>query len=161
VPELMPRFTSTTFDDIPRPDYADVTVVPLPPGATTDPAEWARTVFGRASIPVWVKALFVLRQGAVRLLRIPPGAPDVFAVRRVVGEEALLAADDVHLDWRCGVGVDPGAGLVRVTTTVRLHGARGRLYFAPVRLAHPTIVRSMTTRAAHHLTPREGAGRRW
>lgn len=33
--------------------------------------------------------------------------------------------------------------LVRVTTTVRLHGWRGRLYFAPVRLVHPIVVGAM------------------
>ena len=153
MPETLPRFASLAFDDIPRPDHADVAVVPLPPRATTDPAEWARVIFDRGSIPVWVKALFVARQALVPVLGIPQGERGVFGVRKVVGEEALIAADDVHLDWRTGVGVDAAAGLVRLTTAVRLHGRRGRLYFAPVRLLHPPIVRAMLTRAAHRLTP--------
>jgi hypothetical protein len=153
MPETLPRFASLAFDDIPRPDHADVAVVPLPPGATTDPAEWARTIFHRSSIPGWVQALFVARQLLAPLVGIPQGGRDVFRVRKVVGEEALIVRDDVHLDFRAGVGVDAAAGLVRLTTVVRLRGFRGRLYFTPVRLVHPVIVQAMLANAARRLTP--------
>ena len=81
-------------------------------------------------------------------------ADTVFAVRRVEGGEALMVASDRHLDFACGVEVDAGRRLVRVTTAVRLHGWRGRLSFAPVGLVHPVVVRSMLRRAARRLTPR-------
>jgi hypothetical protein len=37
---------------------------------------------------------------------------------------------------------------------VRLHGWRGRLYFAPVKLVHPSVVRGMLRRAAGILAER-------
>ena len=40
------------------------------------------------------------------------------------------------------------SAMLRVTTTVRLHNTRGRLYFAPVRLAHPIVMRAMLRSAA-------------
>jgi len=45
------------------------------------------------------------------------------------------------------VAVDEQLRLLRVTTTVRLHGRRGRLCFAPVRLLHPVVVRAMVRSA--------------
>lgn len=146
-----PRFRSLAFADIPRPDYADVIVVPKHPRTTDDPAVWARALFERASAPAWVQALFAVRVVLATLLGLEGAPRDVFTVRRVEGGEALMAFDDEHLDFRCAVGVDPEAGLVRVTTTVRLHGWRGRLYFTPVRLVHPAVVESMTRRAARRL----------
>lgn len=147
-----PAFRSRTLEDIPRPDVLDVIAVPLPEGAPEDPAVWAREIFGAASPPLWVRAAMGLRQAVVPLLGIRPAPRDVFAVRDVVGEEALIAVDDRHLDFRCGVGVDPVARLVRVTTAVRLKGVRGRVYFAPVGLAHPAVVTAMLRRTARRLT---------
>jgi hypothetical protein len=49
---------------------------------------------------------------------------------------------------------------VRVTTAVRLKGRRGRLYFAPVQLAHPVVVMSMLRSTRRRLARRvagEGA----
>lgn len=149
-----PAFRSLALDEVPRPDHVDVIAVPLPAGASTDPSVWARTLFSIDSTPVWVRLAFGLRQLLVPLIGVPRGDPDtVFVVRRVVGEEALLVASDRHLDFACGVGVDAARRLVRVTTTVRLHGWRGRLYFAPVGLVHPMVVRAMLRRAARRLTP--------
>lgn len=59
----------------------------------------------------------------------------------------------MQLDFRCGVGVDLDARLVRVTTVVRLKNRRGRLYFAPIRLVHPIMVMAML-----HKTRRRLAG---
>jgi hypothetical protein len=152
--ETVPRFVSTAFDDIPRPDFADVSIQPLPPGAPTDPEVWARTVFDlRHGGPQWVRVLMGLRQALVGLIGVPRGDSSAFEVRGVRGEEALLAVDDRHLDWRAAVGVDAEAGLVRMVTTVRLHGLRGRLYFTPVALLHPPVVRAMLRSAARRLTP--------
>lgn len=147
-----PAFRSLALDELPHPDHVDVIAVPLPPDAPTDPETWARTIFSTAAAPVWVRIAFGLRQVLVPLIGVRPGDPaTAFAVRRVVGEEALLAESDRHLDFTCGVGVDARRGLVRVTTVVRLHGWRGRLYFAPVKLVHPSVVRGMLRRAARTL----------
>ncbi|BDZ41463.1 hypothetical protein GCM10025865_07620 [Paraoerskovia sediminicola] len=146
-----PCFSSLALDDVPRPDFADVALVPLPDGAPVDPAAWARAIFDVRAAPVWVRGAFVLRQALAPLIGVPPGESGVFDVARVEGEEALIVADDDHLDFRCGVAVDGSARLVRVTTAVRLHGWRGRAYFAPVQLAHGPIVQSMMRRAARSM----------
>ena len=142
-----PAFVSLALRDLPRPDYCDVLVVPLPPGAGTDPVTWARAVFDVRRGPRWVLALLAVRQVAVRALGLPPAPRDTFAVREVQGEEALLAFDDRHLDFRVGVGVDAQRRLLRVVTAVRLHGWRGRAYFAPVRLAHPVVTQALVRAA--------------
>ena len=147
-----PAFRSLALDAIPRPDHVDVVAVTLPKGATTDPAVWTATIFSIESTPIWVRLLFGLRQLLVPLIGVRPGDPGTaFAVQRVVGEEALVAASDRHLDFAAGVGVDEERRLVRLVTVVRLHGWRGRLYFAPVALVHPAVVRSMMRRAARRL----------
>ena len=149
-----PAFRSLALDAIPRPDHVDVVAVTLPTGATTDPAAWTAAIFSIASTPIWVRLLFGLRQLLVPLIGVRPGDPGTaFAVQRVAGEEALVAASDRHLDFAAGIGVDEERRLVRLVTVVRLHGWRGRLYFAPVALVHPAVVRSMMRRAARRLAP--------
>lgn len=142
-----PGLWSLAFVDIPAPHYADMLIGVLPAGASEDPDVWARTLFSIKSMPGWIRAAMAIRQALAPLIGVPRADVDVFDVRETHGEEALIAADDVHLNFRCGVGVDRDARLVRVTTTVRLKGWRGRLYFLPVRLAHPLVVHSMLTRA--------------
>lgn len=151
-----PAAWSIAFRDLPAPDFADAAFAVLPEGATTDPAAWATTLFDRRTVPAWVAAAMAARNLLVPLLGIRPPTGSPFEVREVTGHEALLGFDDRHLDFRVGVAVDPLAGLVRVVTTVRLKGWRGRLYFAPVRVAHPVVVQSMLHHARERLTPREG-----
>lgn len=148
-----PALRSLALRDIPVPDFADVTIIATRPGAPVDPEVWAEAIFAVRSAPRWVLALLGLRQLVVGAIGIPTAPRNVFEVREVVGEEALIAFDDRHLDFRVGVGVDATARLVRVTTTVRLHGWRGRLYFAPVRVLHPVVVLAMTRSAARRLGP--------
>lgn len=145
---------SLALRDIPRPDYADATIAPLPHGAPTDPAVWARRMFSLHVMPRWVAAALVARQLLAPMLGIPRAADDTFAIREQAGDEVLMVADDRHLDFRCAVAVDPAARLVRVTTTVRLHGWRGRVYFAPVRVMHPVVVRAMIKKAGRHAANR-------
>jgi hypothetical protein len=155
-----PGFWSLALRDIPRPDFLDVVAVPLPAGTSEDAAVWAEELFAIASMPVWVRLAMGLRQAFVPLLGLRPAPRETFRVREVVGDEALIAADDAHLDFRCGVGVDHETRLVRVTTAVRLKGSRGRLYFAPVQLAHPVVVMSMLRSTRRRLARRvagEGA----
>lgn len=148
-----PAFRSIAFDDLPAPDYADMSIGVLPQGATTDPEAWARSLFSVRTMPLWIKAAMGVRQLLAPLIGVPRAPRDVFHVRRVEGSEALLAFDDRHLDFRVGVGVDEKTRLVRVVTAVRLKGWRGRLYFAPVRVGHPLVVHSMLKRSQKLLGP--------
>ncbi len=138
-----PRFSSLALTGQSPPDWADVVLVTLPQGSTGDARSWAEQVFSIRNGPRPVLALLALRQRLVGLLGIDRADPDVFAVREVVGDEALIVANESHLDFRCGVGVDHDAGLLRVTTAVWLHGWRGRLYFAPVSVLHDPVTRTM------------------
>ena len=147
-----PHRVSLALRDIPAPDFADVSILLVPGGAPTDPALWAREIFDIRRTPVPVRALMALRQALVPLLGIDRGSQEVFTVREQLGEEVLLGSDEKHLDFRVGVAVDGEARSVRVTTVVRLHGWRGRLYFAPVSVLHPVIVRSMMRSARRRLT---------
>jgi hypothetical protein len=146
---------SIALHDIPRPDFADATIVALSPHDSLDPAAWARRAFDRASVPLWVRAALGLRQVGVRVLGIPPVDPSAISVREHA-DEVLVELDDRHLDFRCGIAVDERMRLLRVTTTVRFHGWRGRLYFVPVRVLHPIVVRAMI-RSASRWFERAGA----
>lgn len=147
-----PVFRSLALQSIPKPDYADVIVLPVPDGAAADPRVWAEELFALNSMPAGVRALMGLRQAMVGLVGISRAPAGVFDVAEVRGEEALIGADDTHLDFRCGVAYDAGARLLRVTTAVRLKGWRGRLYFAPVRLLHPLVVHALMARTIRRLT---------
>lgn len=146
-----PLFRSRVFDDIPSPDYADMAIAPIPAGATLDPEQWALAVFDVRSMPLWLRGAMGARQALAPLIGVRRAGRDIFDVHSVRGEEALLKADEPHLDFRVGVGVDAERRLVRVVTAVRLKGWRGRVYFAPVRLAHPLVVESMLRRASRRL----------
>src|SRR4030095_7674636 len=117
-----PAFRSLALDAIPRPDHVDVVAVPLPAGATTDPATWTRTIFSLASTPIWVRILFGLRQLLVPLIGVRPGDPGTaFAVQRVAGEEALVAASDRHLDFAACVGGREARPLARTVPRGAVH----------------------------------------
>ena len=147
-----PALRSLVLDEMPRPDWADVVLEPLPDGAPTDPEVWARAIFDMRSTPRVVMALMALRQLLVPLIGVTPGRTSVFDVQRVSGEEAFLRADDRHLDFCAAVGVDAVRRTVRVTTAVQLHGWRGRVYFTPVAVLHDPITRSMMRAAAKRLS---------
>lgn len=145
-----PSFVSLAFVDIPRPDFADVVVVAVPPSSralAVDPRWWAEEIFSVRSAPWWIKGLLALRQAVVGLVGIRRASSDVFDVATVQGEEALIVVDDTHLDFRAAVAIDLDRRLLRVTTTVRLHGWRGRLYFTPVSILHGPVTRSMARAA--------------
>lgn len=137
---------SSAYQLMPRPDWATTTTVAVTDGSARDAQGWAGAVFAVGSMPLWVRALFGVREVVARLLRIPPGRPGVFAVREVRDGEALIDADDRHLRFVAGVQADEH--LLHVTTVVQLKGWRGQLYFLPVRFLHDQITRSMMTAAA-------------
>lgn len=147
MPPTLPSFASLAIAQIPDPDYADMSIAVLPAHASADPEAWARSLFSLRTMPKWVLLALGLRQLLAPLIGIPRAPADVFRVREVRGDEALIAFQDRHLDFAVGVGVDELRNIVRVVTTVRIKNWRGRLYFAPVRLAHPIVVRSMLKRS--------------
>ncbi len=140
-----PVLRSLALTELPEPDYADVTMVTVPQRARshlpTDPAALAGRIFSARSAPPAVMLLIGLRQALVPLLGVRPSPPGTMSVSQVAGPEALIAADERHLEFRAAVAHEND--MVRVTTAVRFHGWRGRLYFVPVRVLHPIITRAM------------------
>lgn len=149
-----PAFRSLAFEGLQRFDYGDVLFVSKPPRTTDDPAVWATTLFSPAAAPAWVKGAMGIRMALAPLLGLESAPHGVFDVRRVRGDEALIEYADAHLTFRCGVGVDASAAVVRVTTTVVFNDWRGRVYFTPVSLAHPLVVHAMLRRARRILAAR-------
>jgi hypothetical protein len=142
---------------LPRVDFADAHAVVARPGMPADPQVWADAVF--RDPPGWVVALLGLREALVGMVGIARSGPSAFATVARTGDEVLLGTDERHLDFRASVLRERDR--VVLSTVVTLHGARGRAYFAPVRVLHPVIVRAMLTRAVHrlsrHSTPWTGA----
>lgn len=136
---------SLVLQHCPRPDHYDRQVVALPPGSHDDPRRWAAAVFDIRSSPAPVKALMSLRQLVVPLIGVPRTTGSPFRVREVVDGEALIATSERHLDFWCGVRA--GEDGLEVTTAVRLHGWRGRVYWLPVGILHGPITRAMMRRA--------------
>ncbi|MEU6701822.1 DUF2867 domain-containing protein [Pseudonocardia sp. NPDC046786] len=132
---------------LPRVDFADAYAVPVRPGLPVDPQVWADALF--RDPPAWVTGLLGLRESLVGMVGIARGGVGSFDTVARTGDEVLLGTDERHLDFRASVLREDGR--VVVTTVVALHGARGRAYFALVRLLHPTVVRAMLGRAAHRL----------
>lgn len=147
------RLARTALD---RTDLADAWQVPLARGVTTDPQAWADAVF--RSPPLWVAALLGLRNALVGLVGIERGDRSAFDTIDLAatedpagGGEVLLGTDAGHLDFRASVLVDTDRRVVTLTTVVRVHNRRGRLYMAIVRRAHPPVVRAMLRRALRQL----------
>jgi hypothetical protein len=126
-----------------RMESEKVTAAELPAG--TDLPAGARLARGAFARPDFADSW----QIALR-----PGMPrDVAAWRGVLpfpvvareGAELLLGRDAGHLDFRASVLVEDER--VTLSTVVRIHNRRGRLYFAVVRRFHPRVVRRMLRRA--------------
>lgn len=129
--------------DIPHPDYVHTETTPLLPHEPRDAAAWAERLFSARAMPRWVIAAMAVRQAVAPLLGIARGARDTFTTRERTTDEVLIASDERHLDFRCSMTVDRTTSSLRVTTAVRLHNRRGRLYFVPVRVAHPFVMRGL------------------
>jgi hypothetical protein len=139
---------SAAQQSCPDPDFADAHLFTLPAGSSGDPAKWARRIFDLPRSLWWVKGLMVVRTALVPLIGVrPPTDLAAFDVDEVHGCEALIVKRDRHLDWWAAVAVDTERNLLQVTTFVKLHGWRGRLYFAPVRVLHRPVLRSMIAAA--------------
>jgi hypothetical protein len=138
---------------LPRVDWTDAQAVAVLPGMPLDPQAWADALF--RDPPRWVAAALGLRELLVGLVGIERGGPGAFDTLARTEDEVLLGADSNHLDFRASVLREPDR--VVLTTVVRLHNRRGRVYSALVRPVHPVIVRAMLNRAARRLS---GAARR-
>lgn len=75
------------------------------------------------------------------------GAP--FPVIGRAGGEVLLGDDAGHLDFRASILVEDGQ--VTLSTVVRIHNRRGRLYWAVVERVHPFMARTMLRRIHRRL----------
>lgn len=131
---------------------------------TTQPSgqDLLRAFFGDG--PRWVEHLFALRNRIVRAFGLKTGDHKsnaaagmatrhfaigdrigLFEVFAVEAHEALIGANDKHLDFR--VSLLAGSGKLHITTTVHFHNRWGRLYFLPVKPFHgqvvPAILRKM------------------
>lgn len=138
---------SLAIDACPEADIIDVQAVRLPSGVPDDARWWLRQVFAFRSAPLPVIMLMAVRQATAWVVGASRGrrAEDVFASVADDGREVVTHEPDQHLDFWVGVAVDDG--LLRVTTVVRLHGWRGRLYWLPVGALHGPVLRSMMRRA--------------
>ena len=127
-----------------RVDYADAYAVALPPGTPRDPEHVAELVFHRP--PAWVLAAMGLRNAVVRPLglKAPRSTRRGFPMLDRDEREVLLGLDDRHLDFRVTVRVEGETAVL--ATRVQIHGALGRAYFAPVRIVHPYVVKTMMRR---------------
>ncbi|MEU8431977.1 DUF2867 domain-containing protein [Streptomyces sp. NPDC029216] len=72
-----------------------------------------------------------------------------FPVRGQATQELLVGKDASHLDFRSSVLLDEDS--VTLSTAVRIHNTRGRLYFTLVRHVHPYMARLMLWRAHRRL----------
>ena len=143
-----PVFWSLALADISDPDYTQVWIDVLPAHATADPAAWARNLFSRSALPRWLAGAIVV--GAA--LRPRRRRCEVFDVRRVEGEEALVCVDARRVDMRVGIGVDEERALVRVVTAMRFKGRGARLWSLPLRLSLAVLMRGMIARARRELS---------
>lgn len=149
-------FGSRALVGLERLDHGDVMLLALPDALArewqADPAAAARAVFAIDRVPLPVKALFALRQVGATVIGIRDRESESrsFVVDEVVDGEALIRTAAPHLDFHVGVAVSDG--LLRVTTAVALHGWRGRLYFAPVRIVHAPVLLAMMRAAVRRAT---------
>ncbi|CAM3557556.1 DUF2867 domain-containing protein [Isoptericola cucumis] len=146
----MPR--SLAVEACPDADVIDVQIVRLPVLATgsrlpASPRWWLHQIFDFRSAPPPVVALMAVRQATAWVVgaNTRRSAADVFAVAAEDEREVLSHEHDRHLEFWVGVAVDDG--MLQVTTVVRLHGWRGRLYWLPVGALHGPVLRSMMRRA--------------
>src|SRR4051794_33083631 len=128
---------------LPVVDHVDAYAVTFPYRPPGDPQEWAEAIFRKA--PLWVKALFGVREVLVRLVGIEHGDRHVFDTLAWQPDEVLLGVDQSHLGFRASVLFE-GRQVV-LTTVVQVRNRRGRAYWALVRWIHPVVVRTMLARA--------------
>lgn len=126
-----------------RVDFVDAWRTPLMPDDTDDPAWWAERAFAAG---VWVQAAMKIRDAVVRPfgIRTSDDAFGTFPLLRSTPRAVVLGVDDKHLRFRVEVACEDKA--VTATTAVMLLNGFGRVYWLPVRIAHPLVVRNCLAR---------------
>lgn len=71
--------------------------------------------------------------------------------------ELLLGRDADHLDFRASILIENDT--VTLSTVVRTHNRRGRLYFAVIRRVHPPMARLMLRRTHRRMAAQELSAR--
>jgi hypothetical protein len=144
-PRLDGRLAGTALS---RVDFTDAWQLRLHPSMPATPEPWAEAAL---RLPAVARGMMALRQAVVGLLGIrrEPSMRAGFPVVARTEEELLLGVDDSHLDFR--LAVLTAEETVTLTTVVKIHNRRGRLYFAVVRRIHPFMVRAMLRNAHRQL----------
>ena len=112
--------------------------------------------------PAWVRLAMVMRdkvmghfgyhtQGPepphdLAGVRFEPGTTlGLFHIFARYQQELIMGSDDRHLNFLVSILLvkEPDRTWVYITTTVQLHNAMGRLYFALIKRPHQLVVRSM------------------
>jgi hypothetical protein len=140
---------SVAYQLLPTPDWAMTTSIAVPDAEAHTAEEWAHAIFDSRGLPAWVRALGAARTLVAKALQLPRANQQMLTVDRVIDGEAVIDTDDRHLRFVAGIRTEPG--LVHVTTAVTLKGWRGKLYFAPVRVLHDPVTRSMMIAAASRI----------
>jgi hypothetical protein len=153
--------------------YSDSFDVRLPPVDTPlDAPTLARAL--AASVPRWLVLLLRVRNRLVRLIGVrPPGSVPTepsaaamtpgtrllfFHVFAAADDQVVLGEDDAHLDYRLVIRVDREMRRASAATLVRVHGVRGRLYFAVVGPYHRLIMPLWLRSAAAGLRAADARG---
>lgn len=115
-----------------------------------------------SGVPIWMDALFVLRDAMVRPFGLKPigrftakpfppsplspgQALDFFTVRRVEADCLVLTFEDSHLAVMICLQLQPQetGQTFFLTASVQVYNLLGKVYMAPVAVAHPTVVKWM------------------
>jgi hypothetical protein len=141
-----------------RADFADTFSIDLPDAASHDAEFIARHIFDHQ--PEWIAALLTLRDLLVRPFGLKRAADlwaaggDRINIFRVFGRypnEIVLGEDDMHLNFRVSVLVQPPSGerprRVVVTTLVFYNRLLGRAYLALIAPFHRMVVRGSLRQA--------------
>ncbi|WP_310794882.1 coenzyme F420-0:L-glutamate ligase [Cnuibacter physcomitrellae] len=143
----VPAFRSLALRGLRTPDLVDVVVLPLPPGTSHSASEWVDAAFDRRP-PRWARGLAGIAPFDAARSRVAE-ARDLLADE--LGSEVLLVADTPAVEARLALAVDAEAGLVRVTTALRMRTAEGRAPGPVTRLLHPVAIRTLLARATRTL----------
>lgn len=147
----------------PSTHLADAFAIRLPAGASTDPEQLARFIFGQQ--PGWINALLKVRDVLVAGFGIKTSSQlanvsaedksqrvGIFKIYRVTDREIVLGEDDSHLDFRLSILCEPlpdnGEHRLVLSTVVHCHNRIGRVYIFIIEPFHTLVVRASLKRAA-------------
>lgn len=148
-PSAVPGFASIALRGIARPDAATVSIISIPRGIEPNPRVWAEAYIAPSRRPFALRAVAKGREQVSRRFDWDLPTDRRYEVVDVIGNEALVVADDHRLRVRIGIAVEPAAGQARITTVIKARSFSGRLAVGPMRFAQPTIARAMLLKTMH------------